>query len=135
MVLCPEGATGLSPGLGFSIFDIFAPTRESEDEDELEYEYDWGDFRTIGRKEKRAIEHQIFLEISSSYLVFVLQSYSYSYSYSSSSSSSTSAVAGQGENLQQIKLALQVMTPDTHLLDVVRKIEAFGRSNDSRETE
>ena len=27
------------------------------------------------------------------------------------------------------------MTPDTHLLDVVRKIEAFGRSNDSRETE
>ena len=27
---------------GFSIFDIFAPTRESGDEDELEYEYDWG---------------------------------------------------------------------------------------------
>ena len=27
------------------------------------------------------------------------------------------------------------MTPDTHLLDVLRKIEAFGRSNDSRETE
>ena len=25
--------------------------------------------------------------------------------------------------------------PDTHLLDVFRKIEAFGRSNDSRETE
>src|SRR5271165_1671457 len=63
------------------------------------------DFRTIGRKEKRAIEHQIFLEISSSYLVFVLQS------YSSSSSTSTSAVAGQGENLQQIKLALMGLKP------------------------
>ena len=27
MVLCPEGAMGLSPGLGFSIFDIFAPSK------------------------------------------------------------------------------------------------------------
>src|ERR1700730_16577830 len=33
-----------------------------------------GGFRTIERKEKRAIEYQIFLEISSSYLAFVLQS-------------------------------------------------------------
>jgi hypothetical protein len=48
--------------------------RESEDEDELAYEYDWVGLRTIERKEKRAIEYQIFLEISSSYLVFVLQS-------------------------------------------------------------
>ena len=48
-------------------------SKRSEDEDELEYEDDWG-LRTIERKEKRAIEYQIFLEISSSYLVFVLQS-------------------------------------------------------------
>ena len=64
-----------------------------------------GGLRTIERKEKRAIEHQIFLEISSSYLVFVLQSYS--------SSSSSSAVAGQGQNLDEAsynKLALMGMT-------------------------
>src|SRR5271165_7360696 len=55
MVLCPEGATGLSPGLGFSIFDIFAPTRESEDEDELEYEYDWGTSERLGgRRNERS---------------------------------------------------------------------------------
>ena len=50
------------PAEGFSIFDIFHQ-ENPRDED------DWG---TIV-KEKRAIEHQVFLEISSSYLVFVLQ--------------------------------------------------------------
>ena len=54
--------------------NIRKPCHPRESEDELEYEYDLGDLRTIERKEKRAIEHQIFLEISSSYLVFVLQS-------------------------------------------------------------
>jgi hypothetical protein len=58
---------------GFSIFDIFAPTPCTEDEHDDEDEYDWG-LRTIERKDKRAIEYQIFLEVSSSYLVFVLQS-------------------------------------------------------------
>jgi hypothetical protein len=53
---------------GFSIFDIFAPTQENPRTRTI------GGLRTIERKEKRAIEYQIFLEISSSYLVFVLQS-------------------------------------------------------------
>ena len=67
---------------GFSIFDIFRSNpRESEDE----YEYDWGASERLSGRRNRAIEYQIFLEISSSYLVFVLQSYSYS----------SSAVAGQ----------------------------------------
>ena len=39
----------------FSIFDIFAPTRESEDEDELEYEYDWGTSERLrGRRNERS---------------------------------------------------------------------------------
>jgi hypothetical protein len=55
---------------GFSIFDIFAPTQENPRTRTRTI----GGLRTIERKEKRAIEYQIFLEISSSYLVFVLQS-------------------------------------------------------------
>ena len=44
---------------GFSIFDIFAPTQENPRTSTSTI----GDLRTIERKEKRAIEHQIFLEI------------------------------------------------------------------------
>jgi hypothetical protein len=54
---------------GFSIFDVFAPTHQENPRTRT-----IGGLRTIERKEKRAIEYQIFLEISSSYLVFVLQS-------------------------------------------------------------
>jgi hypothetical protein len=57
---------------GFSIFDIFAPTQENPRTRTRTRTI--GGLRTIERKEKRAIEYQIFLEISSSYLVFVLQS-------------------------------------------------------------
>ena len=57
---------------GFSIFDIFALTQENPRTSSRTRTI--GGLRTIERKEKRAIEHQIFLEISSSYLVFVLQS-------------------------------------------------------------
>ena len=45
-------------------------TAEDEDEDE----YDWGTSERLrGRRNERS-EHQIFLEISSLYLVFALQS-------------------------------------------------------------
>ena len=91
---------------GFSIFDVFAPTQENPRTRTSSRTSTIEGLRTIERKEKRAIEHQIFLEISSSYLVFVLQSYS--------SSSSTSAVAGQGENLDEAsynKLALMGFQP------------------------
>jgi hypothetical protein len=47
---------------GFSIFDIFAPTQENPRTRTRTI----GGLRTIERKEKRAIEYQIFLEISSS---------------------------------------------------------------------
>ena len=75
--MCPEGLpvrpVGIArPAEGFSIFDIFAPTQENPRTRTSSSTI--GDLRTIERKEKRAIEYQIFLEISSSYLAFVLQS-------------------------------------------------------------
>src|SRR5580704_8957283 len=53
---------------GFSIFDIFAPTQENPRTRTSSRTSTIGGLRTIERKEKRAIEYQIFLEISSSYL-------------------------------------------------------------------
>src|SRR5580704_9205540 len=75
-----EGVQGLGPegakdeaksGLqgrrrGFSIFDVFAPTQENPRTRTSSRTRTIGDLRTIERKEKRAIEYQIFLEISSS---------------------------------------------------------------------
>jgi hypothetical protein len=51
---------------GFSIFDIFAPTQENPRTRTSSRTRTIGDLRTIERKEKQAIEYQIFLEISSS---------------------------------------------------------------------
>ena len=53
---------------GFSIFDIFAPTQENPRTRTSSRTSTIGGLRTIERKEKRAIEYQISLEISFSYL-------------------------------------------------------------------
>ena len=61
----PEGAPYSGAPYSMNNFGPTIRTRTSSSTSTI------GDLRTIERKEKRAIEHQIFLEISSSYLVFL----------------------------------------------------------------